>query len=53
MSPSVPPLAAPNRCGVGQNHPLPADLDLGRYASVAIWCDRFNVSFGAAGLTRT
>jgi hypothetical protein len=36
-----------------QNYPLPAGLDLGRYASVTIWCDRFNVSFGAAPLTRT
>jgi Electron transfer DM13 len=35
-----------------QNYPLPADLDLSRYSSVSIWCDRFNVSFGAATLTR-
>ncbi|MGW1071871.1 DM13 domain-containing protein [Streptomyces sp. NPDC002537] len=35
-----------------QNYTLPAGLDLGRYTSVSIWCDRFDVSFGAAGLTR-
>jgi hypothetical protein len=33
-----------------QNYPLPADLDLATYTSVSIWCDRFNVSFGAAKL---
>ncbi|KOV50857.1 electron transporter [Streptomyces sp. AS58] len=36
-----------------QNYALPAEADLGKYTSVAIWCDRFNVSFGAAELTRT
>ncbi|MFF3763849.1 DM13 domain-containing protein [Streptomyces sp. NPDC001922] len=36
-----------------QNYPLPAGLDLDRYTSVSIWCDRFDVSFGAAPLTRT
>ncbi|ARZ72086.1 DM13 domain-containing protein [Streptomyces sp. HU2014] len=35
-----------------QNYALPAGLDLGRYGSVSIWCDRFDVSFGAAKLTR-
>ncbi|MDJ0463531.1 DM13 domain-containing protein [Streptomyces sp. H27-C3] len=35
-----------------QNYALPAALDLDRYGSVSIWCDRFNVSFGAAELTR-
>ncbi|MEU3352957.1 DM13 domain-containing protein [Streptomyces sp. NPDC037389] len=35
-----------------QNYALPADLDLNRYTSVSIWCDRFDVSFGAAALTR-
>jgi Electron transfer DM13 len=34
-----------------QNYPVPADLDLDRYPSVSIWCDRFNVSFGAATLS--
>ena len=33
-----------------QNYAVPADLDLASYRSVAIWCDRFNVSFGAAAL---
>jgi hypothetical protein len=32
------------------NYPLPADLDLAQLSSVSIWCDRFNVSFGAASL---
>ncbi|MEU2038751.1 DM13 domain-containing protein [Nocardia niwae] len=33
-----------------QNYPVPADADLARLTSVAIWCDRFDVSFGAAEL---
>ncbi len=33
-----------------QNYAVPADLDLASYRSVTIWCDRFNVSFGAAAL---
>ncbi|MFE8013814.1 DM13 domain-containing protein [Streptomyces antibioticus] len=33
-----------------QNYPVPADVDLSRYTSVSIWCDRFDVSFGAAEL---
>ncbi|WP_261717615.1 DM13 domain-containing protein [Streptomyces sp. FZ201] len=35
-----------------QNYVVPADLDLTRYSSVSIWCDRFDVSFGAAELVR-
>ncbi|MFE0678205.1 DM13 domain-containing protein [Streptomyces sp. NPDC058867] len=35
-----------------QNYTVPADLDLTRYSSVSIWCDRFDVSFGAAELAR-
>lgn len=35
-----------------QNYPLPADADLDQYTSVSIWCDRFDVSFGAAALSR-
>jgi len=31
---------------------LPADLDLGDYQSVSVWCERFSVSFGAAALVR-
>jgi hypothetical protein len=34
-----------------QNYVIPADVDLTRLTSVSIWCDRFNVSFGAAALT--
>ena len=33
-----------------QNYDLPADVDLGRYSSIVIWCDRFNSAFGAAPL---
>ncbi|MEV5804009.1 DM13 domain-containing protein [Streptomyces parvulus] len=33
-----------------QNYPVPADIDPARYRSVSIWCDRFDVSFGAARL---
>ncbi|MFJ5730904.1 DM13 domain-containing protein [Streptomyces paradoxus] len=36
-----------------QNYTVPADVDLSRYTSVSIWCDRFDVSFGAAELART
>ncbi|GGR89899.1 hypothetical protein GCM10010252_31010 [Streptomyces aureoverticillatus] len=36
-----------------QNYTLPADVDLNRYSSVTIWCDRFDVSFGATELART
>ena len=32
------------------NYTVPADTDLSRYASVVIWCDRFNSAFGAAPL---
>ncbi|WP_215447912.1 DM13 domain-containing protein [Streptomyces sp. ATCC 21386] len=35
-----------------QNYPLPADVDPAGFSSVSIWCDRFDVSFGAAELTR-
>jgi hypothetical protein len=35
-----------------QNYALPAGLDPSRYTSVSIWCDRFDVSFGAAELAR-
>jgi hypothetical protein len=36
-----------------QNYALPASVDLGQLSSVSIWCDRFNVSFGAAALAVT
>ena len=32
------------------NYPIPAGTDLSRYASVVIWCDRFDSAFGAARL---
>jgi hypothetical protein len=35
-----------------QNYALPLDVDPSNYGSVSIWCDRFDVSFGAADLTR-
>ncbi|GAA1605501.1 DM13 domain-containing protein [Kribbella sancticallisti] len=35
-----------------QNYAIPAGLDLAAFRSVSIWCDRFNVSFGAAELTK-
>jgi hypothetical protein len=34
-----------------QNYQLPADVDLDRYTTVVIWCDRFNSAFGAADLS--
>ncbi|MEU9414418.1 DM13 domain-containing protein [Streptomyces sp. NPDC048272] len=33
-----------------QNYAVPAELNLSDYSSVTIWCDRFDVSFGAAEL---
>lgn len=33
-----------------QNYALPRDVDPSNYDSVSIWCDRFDVSFGAAQL---
>ncbi|CAL9519526.1 hypothetical protein SUDANB1_03795 [Streptomyces sp. enrichment culture] len=33
-----------------QNYAVPEGADLSRYTSVSIWCDRFDVSFGAAEL---
>ncbi|MFF5799791.1 DM13 domain-containing protein [Streptomyces albogriseolus] len=35
-----------------QNYVVPNDVDPSRYTSVSIWCDRFDVSFGAAELGR-
>lgn len=34
-----------------QNYPIPASVKLSDFGSMSIWCDRFNVSFGAASLT--
>ncbi|MFD3419630.1 DM13 domain-containing protein [Streptomyces decoyicus] len=33
-----------------QNYTVPAGTDLSKFRSVVIWCERFSVSFGAAGL---
>lgn len=33
-----------------QNYALPEDVDPARFSSVSIWCDRFDISFGAAEL---
>jgi hypothetical protein len=33
-----------------QNYEIPIDVDPADYASVVIWCDRFNSAFGAAPL---
>ncbi|MER7490509.1 DM13 domain-containing protein [Streptomyces sp. NPDC126497] len=35
-----------------QNYAVPEDVDPSHYTSVSIWCDRFDVSFGAAELIR-
>lgn len=34
-----------------QNYDIPAEVDLGAYTSLAIWCRRFNYTFNAAPLT--
>lgn len=36
-----------------QNYELPDAVDLGRYSTLVIWCDRFNSAFGAATLEPT
>jgi len=33
-----------------QNYTIGADVDLSRYRSVVIWCERFSVAFGAAAI---
>jgi hypothetical protein len=33
-----------------QNYEIPADLDLGKYRAVTIWCRRFSVNFATAPL---
>lgn len=33
-----------------QNYRIPADADLSAFRSAVIWCDKFNVAFGAAPL---
>ena len=36
-----------------QNYVIPAEIDPTGFTSVVIWCDRFNVSFGAADIVAT
>jgi hypothetical protein len=33
-----------------QNYELPDDLNLSRFKSAVVWCKRFAVGFGVAGL---
>ncbi len=33
-----------------QNYEIPEDVDLDLFSTVVIWCRRFRVAFGAAGL---
>lgn len=33
-----------------QNYEIPPSVDLERYSTVLVWCVRFSVAFGAAGL---
>lgn len=35
-----------------QNYSIPAGTDLSKYKTVAIYCERFNVTFGAAPLQK-
>jgi hypothetical protein len=34
-----------------QNYEIPPGVDLERYTTVVIWCDRFDAAFGAADLS--
>lgn len=34
-----------------QTYEVPAGVDLSQYQSVVLWCERFSVGFGVAGLT--
>ncbi len=36
-----------------QNYEIPADVDLGRFVTAAIWCRRFDTTFNAATLSAT
>lgn len=45
---------APLKGNVGdQNYDLPADVDLGKYRAVTIWCRRFGVNFATAPLMQS
>lgn len=34
-----------------QNYDIPANVDLGKYKTVSVWCARFGVNFASASLT--
>src|SRR5260221_709447 len=36
----------------GQNYELPENIDLGKFQTVSIYCERFNAIFGAAALAK-
>jgi hypothetical protein len=36
-----------------QNYLIPSETNLDDYSSIAIWCERFSVSFGAAALRKS
>ncbi|OFZ88567.1 MAG: hypothetical protein A3F74_13440 [Betaproteobacteria bacterium RIFCSPLOWO2_12_FULL_62_58] len=36
-----------------QNYPVPPGVDLSKYGSVVIWCERFGVLISPAGLKPT
>jgi hypothetical protein len=47
-------LLAPLKSFTGaQSYPIPAKINLADYPSAAIWCRRFNATFGAARLTQS
>ena len=35
----------------GQNYPIPAGVDLGKFSSVVIWCEQFDVLISPAALS--
>ena|SRR5687768_9500468 len=42
-------LLGPLKGNIGsQNYDIPKDVDLARYKSAVVWCNRFSVGFGAA-----
>jgi hypothetical protein len=48
----VPPTISGDPAAGNQNYAIPAVVDLADFRSVSIWCDRFNVSFGTAPLSK-
>ncbi len=45
-------LGALHKITGAQRYPVPANIRLERYPSVAIWCRRFNATFGSASLKK-